>query len=103
MNNQKRLHQYTKNIQLAMFVNTMSNNERLLAADVIRECDIARLMKKSTIQRELKEVRGKHKGKVKLFLTALSKNPDAEYGANALFERWSSKANAMDSVTHLTP
>ena len=68
-------------------VSAMSFDEKKQTAEIIRDCDIARLMKNSTIQKELKAQRSKHKGKIKLFLTALSRNPYAETGVNALFKR----------------
>lgn len=100
MNNQQKLHYFKQSMELCNMVQKMTREEKHATADIIRDCDIARLMKNSTIQRELKAVRGQHKGKIKLFLTALSKNPFTESGVNALFESWQGKIT--DNEAHST-
>lgn len=81
----------TKSLELARMVSTMSAEEKYKTADIIREADIARLLHGSTINKELKAVAPKYKGKVKRFLNALGSNPHAMSGVNVLFEKWEAK------------
>lgn len=94
MNNQKIAHTLSQSLQLAAMVMQLNNEEKHIAADVIREADVARLLHGTTIQKELKRLREGQKGKVKRFLTCLAKNPHAQDGVDVLFEKWSEKLDA---------
>lgn len=88
---QRNQNKLSKSLELAKLLSVMTSDEKMETAKIIREADIARLMKNTTINRELKAVRSLHKGKIKRFLTALSRHDDAVVGVNALFEKWSEK------------
>ena len=99
MNAQKSKHLLKQSLELSSMVAMMTSDEKYKTADIIRDCDIARLMKNSTIQHELKAVRNQHSGKIKRFLTALSRNPYAMSGVNVLFQKWSAKVEVSNMQT----
>lgn len=79
-----------RSLQLSEMTAKMNPEQKQLTANIIKECDLARLMKGTTIQKELKRVRGDYKGKIKLFLTALSQNEYAMSGVDFIhgYEVW---------------
>lgn len=87
MNAQKSKDVLRKSLYLQDMVDCMSYQEKMLTADIIKGCDIARLLKSTTIHQELKIVRDQNKGKIKRFLSALAKNPYTLSGVDVLFER----------------
>jgi len=76
-----------QSLHLQAMVCTMTADEKLQVAGIIKTCDIARLLRNTTIQQELKSSSKLHSGKIKRFLSALSKNKHAMSGVDVLFER----------------
>ena len=87
MNAQKSVSVLRKSLHLQDLVECMTPQEKMDASEILKGCDIARLMRGTTIQHELKSARELQTGKIKRFLSALSKNKFALTGVDALFER----------------
>jgi hypothetical protein len=67
---------------------SLSPTQQTEVIGVLRECDIARLMRKTSINQELKRVAksARQSGRVKRLILALSKHPDTIDGVDFLFE-----------------
>jgi len=79
--------EYRKSMQLVKMVASMSPEDKIRASEAVKEADIARLMRGTTVQKELKRIRGTHSGKVKTFLSALSECKFAQSGVDVLFNK----------------
>ena len=67
---------------------SLSPTQQTEVIHVLRECDIARLMRKTSINQELKRVAksARQSGRVKRLIFALSKHPDTIDGVDFLFD-----------------
>jgi len=68
---------------------TLSPTQQSEVIEVLRECDIARLLRGTTINQELKRVAksARQSGKVKRLISALAKAPHAIDGVDFLHEK----------------
>lgn len=68
---------------------SLSPTQQTEVIAVLRECDIARLMRGTSINKELKRVAksARQSGRVKRLIAALSKHPDTIDGVDFLFEK----------------
>lgn len=87
MNTQASVSLLRKSLHLQDLVSAMTLAEKMEAAEIIRSCDIARLLKNTSIHKELKLARDGRTGKMKRFIAALAKNKYAMSGVDVLFER----------------
>ena len=84
---QAKVHEYHKSMALVGLVSAMTPEEKKAAAEVIQEADIARLLHGTTVQKELKRLRSTQVGKVRTFLSALSKCKHTQSGVDVLFNK----------------
>lgn len=87
---QKIAHNIREDIKLCHLLLVMTSDEKHEAALIIKNAEIARLLRNTPIRRELKAARGATTGKIKRFLSQLSKHADLNAGIDALFNKWSS-------------
>ena len=86
---QKIAHNIREDMKLCHLLSVMTSKEKHETALIIKNAELSRLLKNTPIRRELKAARSATTGKIKRFLSQLSKHADLEAGIDVLFNKWS--------------
>ena len=73
-------------------ISSLSGQQTTAVIQALENADIARLLKGTTVNQELKGIRSSYSGKVKRVLSELSKHPNTIAGIDLMFKKGFSHA-----------